>query len=156
VSLFLDPNFSSIQSQISRILSTVGTGPLSKVSELLTAVVGDGFQASGAGPGALPAALYAPPASIGNGAERTMSWPERSALLNQASGSGANLSLPSGSGTDYVAANQAKYLAQMSPEQQAMWQLQQAQNRQAEAAALMAALEKARHDAMMAIIQKIA
>jgi hypothetical protein len=65
-------------------------------------------------------------------------------------------SLPSGGGTDYVSGAASKYLSQLSPEQRAMWQLQQAASRQNEAAALMAALEKASNDAGNAIVQKIA
>lgn len=63
--------------------------------------------------------------------------------------------LASGRGTDYVNANQSKYLPQLSPEQRAMFQLQADVNRQAEAAALMAALEKASNTASNAITQKI-
>jgi hypothetical protein len=62
---------------------------------------------------------------------------------------------PVAPGPDLVSQNMQKYLSQMSPEQQAMWHLQQAQNKQAEAAALMAALLKAAHDATQGILQKI-
>jgi hypothetical protein len=62
---------------------------------------------------------------------------------------------PVAPGHDFVSENMQKYLSQMSPEQQAMWHLQQSQNKQAEAAALMAALLKAAHDATQGILQKI-
>ena len=63
--------------------------------------------------------------------------------------------LASGRGTDYVQANQSKYLPQLSPEQRAMWSLQQEVSRQAEAAAVLAAIEKITQDASNAFIQKI-
>lgn len=66
-----------------------------------------------------------------------------------------DLSLASGRGTDYVQQNASKYLPQLSPEQRAMWNLQQDVSRQAEAAALLAALEKVTQDADNAFIQKM-
>jgi len=153
--LSFDNSFLSIQTRLNEVLSQLQTPAIAK--SLLTSVVGDAYGPSGSGPATLPSPLFAPPDYLatrsGTGAERTQTYAERAttynSLLDQASGAGTT------GGTDYVAANQDKYLAMMSPEQRAMWHLQQQVNRQAEAAALMAALEKARHDAMMAIIQKI-
>lgn len=161
--LSFDPSYAAIQSQLTRALSQIATSPLGQqVSALLKGVVGDGFNSSSGTGLKLPSALYSPPSTLaersGSGAERTQTYAQRAttmANLDAKSGSGVDLNAASGRGTDYVSANQGKYLPQLSPEQAAMWHLQQEVNRQAEAAGLMAAIEKARHDAMMAIIQKI-
>lgn len=87
--------------------------------------------------------------------ERSVTPAKALALSDAINSHTGNLSQASGRGTDYVQANQSKYLPQLSPEQQAMWKLQEAVNHQAEAAALMAALEKASNDAGNAIINKI-
>lgn len=58
-------------------------------------------------------------------------------------------------GGDLIGGAKAQYGGGLSGEQSQMLAMQEAVNRQSEAAAMMAALEKARHDAIMSIVQKI-
>ena len=69
--------------------------------------------------------------------------------LSAMSGGGA------GGGGDLIGGAKAQYGGNLSGEQSQMLAMQEAVNRQSEAAAMMAALEKARHDAIMSIVQKI-
>lgn len=71
--------------------------------------------------------------------------------LSAMSGGGA----AGGGGGDLIGGAKAQYGGGLSGEQSQMLAMQEAVNRQSEAAAMMAALEKARHDAIMSIVQKI-